>query len=62
MTNKQFSHLVKKLYVVPCYVNEILQIPLVDMPVTALQSFGLLSEDGQGMVYDLLDRKAEMAF
>lgn len=61
MANKQFLFLLKKLYMVPSYTSEILQICLGDVPVASLKSFGLLVEDEQGKVHDALDKKAEMA-
>lgn len=52
ITNKPFPSFVKKLYEFPSLANEMLQVPLVDAPVAAPQSPGLLSEDGQGSVKD----------
>lgn len=48
MANQQFPHFVKKLYRVPSYATELLQVPLEDAPVVVIQSYGLLSEDGRG--------------
>lgn len=53
--NRQCSQLHKKLYNLPPFAHEILQVPLVDAPVLAIQSSGLLSEDGQGFVKDVWD-------
>lgn len=50
MGNHELPHFVKMLYAVPAYVMDILQIPLVDVPVVALQCYSLLSEDGQRAV------------
>lgn len=36
-------------------------MPLVDAPVLAMQSPGLLSEDGQGTIRDPWDKKLEIA-
>lgn len=58
-TNTQFPHFVKKLYALPNYANELLQVPPVDGPVVALQSKGLLSEDGHGTIWDAVEKKAE---
>lgn len=38
-----------------------MQVPLVDAPVAALQSAGLLAEDGHGNLKDSLDCKADFA-
>lgn len=54
--NRQCSQLYKKLYNLPSFANEILQVPLVGTRVLAIQSSGLLSEDGQGSVKDVWDR------
>lgn len=59
--NKQFPSLAKKLYDLPPFANEMLQVPLVDAPVVDLQSPGLLSEDGQGSVRDNLDKRVDTA-
>lgn len=59
--NKQFPTFVRKLYELPSFVNYMLQVPLVDAPVVALQGLGLLSEDGQGAVRDNLDKRIDTA-
>lgn len=60
-SNKQFSPFFKKLYDLPPSASELLQVPLVDAPVVALQSSGLLAEDGQGCVRDHWDKRMEAA-
>lgn len=59
--NRQCSQDVKKLYNLPPFVSEILQVPLVDAPVLAIQSSGLLSEDSQGNIKDAWDRRVDTA-
>uniref|UniRef100_A0ACB8F8C5 Uncharacterized protein n=1 Tax=Sphaerodactylus townsendi TaxID=933632 RepID=A0ACB8F8C5_9SAUR len=45
MANRQFSSLVKKLYDLPTYVNNILKVPLLDTPMVALQLPGSAIKD-----------------
>lgn len=52
MANRQFSSTIKKLYTLPSFAIEMLQVPLEDAPIVALQSSGLLSEDGQVSFHD----------
>lgn len=59
--NLQSPTLVKKLYNLPDFTNKMLQVPLVDAPVLAIQLMGLLSEDGQGSIWDLWDKVIEIA-
>lgn len=49
MATCRFLHFVK-LYLLPTYPNEFLQVQPVDTPVVELQSYGQLSKDGQGAV------------
>lgn len=58
-SNRQSPPMVKKLYKLPTFANEMLRVPLVDTPIMALQSYGLLSEDGQGYIRDQWDRKID---
>lgn len=60
-TSKQSPSSMKRLYNLPDFANELLAVPLVDAPVLALQSTGLLSEDGQGSLRDSWDKKIEIA-
>lgn len=57
--NKQFPGFVRKMYALPSYANELLQIPPVDGPVVAIQSTDLVSEDGHGTIQDPIDKKAD---
>lgn len=47
----------RQLYALPSYASEFLQVPLVDAPVTAFQSPGVLSENGQGSIRDSLNKR-----
>lgn len=60
-SNKQFSPFFKKLYELPTFASEMLQVPLVDAPVLTLQSTGLLAEDGQGYMHNHWDKRLEAA-
>lgn len=51
-SNRQSPITLKRLYNLPDFASDILRVPLVDALVLALQSSGLLSEDGQGSVRD----------
>lgn len=50
--SRQCPQPVKKLYNLLPFANEMQQTPLVDAPVLAIQSSGLLSEDGHGSIRD----------
>lgn len=56
-----FPASVKKLYALPDFTDQFLQVPLVDAPITALQTGGLLSEDGEGSIRDSLDKCTDFA-
>lgn len=59
--SRQSSQIVKKLYNLPAFTNEMLQVPLMDTPILALQSSGLLAEDGQELLRDTQDRRIDTA-
>uniref|UniRef100_A0ACB8FHR6 Uncharacterized protein n=1 Tax=Sphaerodactylus townsendi TaxID=933632 RepID=A0ACB8FHR6_9SAUR len=61
MADKQPPVFTKKLYCLNKQAMEMLESPLVDVPVVALQSSDLFSVDGRGNVRDPLDRKVEFA-
>lgn len=61
MAERKFPGFLKKLYALPSFTNDFLQVPLVDAPVIALHSSSLISVDGQGSIRDRLDRKADSA-
>lgn len=60
-SNMQFSPFFKKLYELPQFASKLLQVPLMDAPVAALQFSDLLSEDGQEYVRDHWDKWLEAA-
>uniref|UniRef100_A0ACB8FNX0 Uncharacterized protein n=1 Tax=Sphaerodactylus townsendi TaxID=933632 RepID=A0ACB8FNX0_9SAUR len=57
--NKRCPNFLRKLYDLPAYANNILQVPIIDGPVAALQSSGLVSKDGRGQIKDFQDRRSE---
>uniref|UniRef100_A0ACB8FVY1 Uncharacterized protein n=1 Tax=Sphaerodactylus townsendi TaxID=933632 RepID=A0ACB8FVY1_9SAUR len=57
--NKRCPNFLRKLYDLPVYANNILQVPIIDGPVAALQSSGLVSKDGRGQIKDFQDRRSE---
>lgn len=61
LANRHVPGFIKKLYAISSYTSEFLQVPLADAPVAALQSAGLLSEDGHGSSKGKLNRGAEFA-
>lgn len=59
-SNKQYPTSVRCLYNLPNSTNDFLAVPLVDATVLALQSSGLLAEDGQGSIRDAWDKRIEI--
>uniref|UniRef100_A0ACB8G340 Uncharacterized protein n=1 Tax=Sphaerodactylus townsendi TaxID=933632 RepID=A0ACB8G340_9SAUR len=57
--NRRCPNFLRKLYALPAYANDILQVPIIDGPVAALQSTGAVSKDGRGQIKDLQDRRAD---
>uniref|UniRef100_A0ACB8FK42 Uncharacterized protein n=1 Tax=Sphaerodactylus townsendi TaxID=933632 RepID=A0ACB8FK42_9SAUR len=43
--NRRCPNFLRKLYALPSYANDILQVPIIDGPVAALQSTGAVSKD-----------------
>lgn len=50
---------IRKLYSLPKFTEDFLKVPIVDTPILAMQSSGLLSEDGQGSIRDSWDKRIE---
>lgn len=61
LANKRCPTYIKRLYSLSPYVNEFLQVPVIDAPVAALQTGGLLAEEGHGSLKDPVDKKADFA-
>lgn len=59
--SQQCPQPVNKLYNLPNFANNMLQVPLVDAPILAIQSLGLLSEDGQRSIKDPWDKRIDTA-
>uniref|UniRef100_A0ACB8EKJ0 Uncharacterized protein n=1 Tax=Sphaerodactylus townsendi TaxID=933632 RepID=A0ACB8EKJ0_9SAUR len=57
--NNRCPNYLRKLYDLPAYANNILQVPIIDGPVAALQSSGLVSKDGRGQIKDMQDRRSD---
>lgn len=58
-TTRRPPQSVKRLYSLPKFTDDFLKAPLVDAPVLAIQSPGLVSQDGKGTLKDAGDRKIE---
>lgn len=50
---------VRKPYSLPKFTDDFLKVSVVDAPVLAIQSTGLFTEDGQGTIKAVWDRKIE---
>lgn len=61
LANKRCPTHIKRLYSLSSYANEFFQVPVIDAPVAALQTGGLLAEDGHGYLKDPVDKKADFA-
>uniref|UniRef100_A0ACB8G455 Uncharacterized protein n=1 Tax=Sphaerodactylus townsendi TaxID=933632 RepID=A0ACB8G455_9SAUR len=46
--NRWYPRFLLKLYAMPSYANDILQVPPLDAPVVTLQSLGIMTMDSQG--------------
>uniref|UniRef100_A0ACB8ENC3 Uncharacterized protein n=1 Tax=Sphaerodactylus townsendi TaxID=933632 RepID=A0ACB8ENC3_9SAUR len=57
--NKRCPNYLRKLYDLPAYANNILQVPIIAGPVAALQSSGLVSKGGRGQIKDMQDRRSD---
>lgn len=51
---------VRKLYSLPKFTEDFLKVPPVDAPILAIQSSGLLTQDGQGSLRDSWDKKIDL--
>lgn len=58
-TTRRTPPSIKRLYSLPKFTNDFLTAPLIDAPVLAIQSPGLVSQDGRGTLKDTWDRKME---
>uniref|UniRef100_A0ACB8G8A6 Uncharacterized protein n=1 Tax=Sphaerodactylus townsendi TaxID=933632 RepID=A0ACB8G8A6_9SAUR len=56
--NRRVPEFLKKLYALPAYADY-LQVPVIDAPIAALQSSGLVSGDGEGKIRDRIDRRVD---
>lgn len=58
MTRRPLA-MVRKLYLLPKFMDDFLKVPLVDAPILAILSTGLLTEDGQGSIRNTWDKKID---
>lgn len=62
LANRRCPGPIRHLYAISSYANEFFQVPVIDAPVAALQTGGLLAGDGHGSIKDPVDRKADFTF
>lgn len=58
-TTRRTPPSIKRLYSLPKFTNDFLKAPLIDAPVLAIQSTGLVSQDGRGTLKDSWDRRMD---